>query len=422
MSENTGLPYLGEVIDIHQFKRGQVNIVVAPCHSGKTTAAIKIFKEYKSLSPSGLFLIDTTAGRDSLLSHQPAQRTPYEMAEVLNPYSCAPVANQDRFVTQSYYEFGIRVRSSPEAYACTDLIICDEVHNLVRFLSIEKAQNERLEIDALLLELGFGNQEYASALNYLTEKAVSENKCDPLIIFMTATPRTIYAKLKEMNVPYAVFDYTDKVRCDQTASILYYSNFGSLIENLNERAIIYVPTIKQIQKFSTQADNGQRKIACLWSKHNKDFPMNSQQLEIRNQILQTEQIPPDIDLLFINAAYETSINIRNEDFKTMVIHTGDTDVQTQARGRLRHNIDTLYLYDKEHNHITEYFPKEYYGVPLSASDRKIIAEKIALTNPKGRPLEWPSIAKALKKNGALIEQIRIANQRHYIVFPVGLVA
>lgn len=422
MSEDTALPYLGEVIDIHQFKRGRVNIVVAPCHSGKTTAAIKIFKEHRSLSPSGLFLIDTTAGRDSLLSHQPAQRTPYEMAEVLNPYSCAPVANRDRFVTQSYFEFGIYVRSSPEAYACTDLIICDEVHNLVRFLNIEKAQNERLEIDALLLELGFGNQEYASALNYLAEKAVSEKNCDPIIIFMTATPRAIYAKLKEMDVPYTVFDYTGKVRCDQTSSILHYGNFGSLMNSLNERAIIYVPTIKQIQKFSTQADNGQRKFACLWSMHNADFPMSTEQQEIRKHILQTEQVPPDIDLLFINAAYETSINIRNEDFRTMIIHTNDTDVQTQARGRLRHDIDTLYLYDNGHEHIVEYFPEEYYGVPLSSSDRKMIAEKMALTNSKGRPLEWPSIAKALKKNGAQIEHIRISNRRYYIVTPNDLAA
>lgn len=417
MSEETALPYLGDVIDIHQFKRGQVNIIVAPCHSGKTTAAIKIFKEHKSLSPSGLFLIDTTAGRDSLLAHQPAQRTPYEMAEALNPYSHAPDAKQHRFITQSYYEFGMRIHASPEAYTNIDLIICDEVHNLVRFLNIEKAQNERLGIDDLLLELGCGNQEYAYALNYLTEKASSKDPQDPLVIFMTATPRSIYAKLEEMNVPYAVFDYIGKVRSDKTTNILHYANFGALIEKMDARAIIYTPSIKQIQKFSELADKHQHKIACLWSMHNSDFPMSKEQLAIREQILKTEYIPPEIDLLFINAAYETSINIRNEDFKTMIVHTGDTDAQTQARGRLRHDIDTLYLYDSNHEHISEYFPEEYYGVPLSTADRKTVAQKMALTNSKSRPLEWPSIAQALKKCGMRIEHSRSNNRRYYTVFP-----
>ena len=36
-----GLPFLNEVLDTTAFKRGQANIIVAPCHSGKTTATAK---------------------------------------------------------------------------------------------------------------------------------------------------------------------------------------------------------------------------------------------------------------------------------------------------------------------------------------------------------------------------------------------
>lgn len=422
MAEESGLPYLGDVIDINQFKRGQVNIVVAPCHSGKTTAAIKIFTEHRSLSPEGLFLIDTTAGRDSLLSHQPAQRTPYEIAELLNPFSFASIARQDRFITETYCEFGGRVWQAPESFDHIGLIICDEIHNLIRYLKIEEANNQKEDPDGIFAELGGGHQEYAHALRFLTEKAASDDPKAPLIIVMTATPKLVRRKLDELKTPYAIFDYTGKVCSDKTATTLHYANFSSLIEKLDGRAIIYTPSIRQIQKFKTLADNGQRKIVCLWSVHNTDYPMSKEQLSIRAQILQTERIPDDIDLLFINAAYETSINIRNEDFKTMVIHTGDEDAQIQARGRLRHDIDTLYLYDSNHKHIAEYFPREYCNVPLSSSDRKMIAEKMALTNTKGRPLKWASIAKALLESGVGIARTRDSNCRYQTVLSKNIPA
>ena len=36
-----GLPFLSEVLDTTAFKRGQANIIAAPCHSGKNAATVK---------------------------------------------------------------------------------------------------------------------------------------------------------------------------------------------------------------------------------------------------------------------------------------------------------------------------------------------------------------------------------------------
>lgn len=54
-------PYLSELIDVSQFKRGQANIIISSCHSGKTTAAIKIMDSCATRRERTLFLIDTTA-------------------------------------------------------------------------------------------------------------------------------------------------------------------------------------------------------------------------------------------------------------------------------------------------------------------------------------------------------------------------
>ena len=60
------LPFLSDVIEIERFKKKQANLIIAPCHSGKTTAALKIMERCASCKERVLLLIDTTAGRDAL--------------------------------------------------------------------------------------------------------------------------------------------------------------------------------------------------------------------------------------------------------------------------------------------------------------------------------------------------------------------
>lgn len=64
----------------------------------------------------------------------------------------------------------------------------------------------------------------------------------------------------------------------------------------------------------------------------------------RAYILEHEELPPEYDLLIFNAAYETSINLRGH-FDFMIIHHSSSDTITQARGRYRNDLDTLYLLD-----------------------------------------------------------------------------
>ena len=109
--------------------------------------------------------------------------------------------------------------------------------------------------------------------------------------------------------------------------------------------------------------------------------------------------------------YETSLNIRNEDFRTMIIHCSNPDTQVQVRGRLRHNIDTLYLLDKQHEHISSYFPEEYLDTWLPTDQVHAITEEMNLRSAKGRELKWPSLKKLLEKDGYLIYPKKHRQQR-----------
>jgi hypothetical protein len=143
--------------------------------------------------------------------------------------------------------------------------------------------------------------------------------------------------------------------------------------------------------------------------------MSDVQLKVRNTILKTRTIPDDIDLLFINAAYETSINIENEDIRTVIVHSSNPDVQTQVRGRLRHDIDVLYLHDSEHEHVGHYFPEENLGKFLTVKETRAIAEKMDLRNSKGQLLKWPSVAEKLASDGYIIDYVKQRGVRGYII-------
>ena len=227
---------------------------------------------------------------------------------------------------------------------------------------------------------------------------------------LTATPNAITRKFTAMGVPYFCLDYYGKVFEDETQSRIYYSSFANVICEIKGKTLIYVPTIDLMKEYAELAKPFASKVVCLWSLRS-DKEMDTQQLTVREALLQHELIPADVDVLLINAAYETSLNIRNEDFRTMIIHCSNPDTQVQVRGRLRHDIDTLYLLDKQHEHISAYFPEEYLDTWLSTDQVHAITEEMNLRSAKGRELKWPSLKKLLEKDGYLIYPEKHRQQR-----------
>ena len=403
------LPYLSELLTPDQFAYGRVNLVIAPCHSGKSTAARKLISDFGFMPEKVLYLIDTTAGKESLLSHEMAQTIPYEWAEWVDPSWHVHDSYKDRFVTMTYHHFGECWRCNPFFLWDVDLIICDEMHNLLKFAKIQESKREKLGIpDGIDVHLTC-----AHAFDALTKLTTAPSHARPMIIAITATPDQLLRAFEKHQTPYHAFDYRGKVHYDKTRNRVYYSDFKSIADQLVDRAIIYVPTINQMLELADYLDYGLQNIVCLWSIHNEEHPMSDEQLAVRDAILKTECIPEDIDILLINAAYETSINIRNEDFNTVIIHSANPDVQTQVRGRLRHDIDTLYLHDKSHEHISDYFPEEYYDRLLFWEEKNEIIERMHMTDKNGRLLKWPSIQKLLKKDGLIVTEGRV-NYRRYV--------
>ena len=398
-------PYLSEVLDYPALRKGRANIVSSPCHSGKTTAAKKIMEHHARSPGNVLYLIDTRAGKDALHLHQKAQKCSPGWVHQYDPHWWGDCPDRVNFAVMTYHQFGHALREESSFLIGIDLIICDEIHNLVKYAGIEASTNEQEDL------LNTPNEQVCckQALESLGRLA-SVKHGGPMVVMLTATPGVIIRKFSAMGVPYTILDYYGKVYEDETRQRIYYNSFIDVISGINSKTLIYVPTIDLMKEYAELAKPFADKVVCLWSLRS-DKEMDTQQLTVREALLQHELIPDDVDVLLINAAYETSLNIRNEDFRTMIIHCSNPDTQIQVRGRLRHDIDTLYLLDKQHEHISAYFPEEYLDTWLPTDQVHAITEEMNLRSGKGRELKWPSLKKLLEKDGYLIYPEKHRQQR-----------
>lgn len=409
--KNKKLPYLSKVIQPEQFKRGQANIVIAPCHSGKTTAAVTKIASMASTNEKVLFLIDTTAGKQALLKREETAKYTERWLEEIQHEWWGELLSGNGIRVMTYHQLGYQLQEHPDFMKNIEIVVCDEMHNLIKFMNIEWAQNKQS------IEDGWGSmgKPCEVALEKLCEIATKQEDA-PLLVIITATVNAVSTAFDSRNVPTEYFDYTQMAHCDHSEEIVYYDDLNDVLDKLeDDRAIIYIPTIHAMKKAAERADNGWRNICCLWGVHNIDHVMTEEQCKVRDAILTTRRIPEDIDLLFINAAYETSINIDNEDFQVVIVHSSNPDVQTQVRGRLRHDIKRLYLHDSNHEHIGNYFSEEYLDKFLAANETRAIAEKMNLRNDKGQQLKWPSVRDKLVSDGYTVDYVKQSGVRGYII-------
>lgn len=409
MKEENKLPHLSKVIDISQFKKGQANIIVAPCHSGKTTAAKDNISKLASSSARVVYLIDTAAGKSALASEKEFTLPSHLWINNINisdDYIWGIPFYGYGFRVMTYHQFGYILQEEPNLLDYIDVLICDEMHNLVRWWNIERA-NAKNKPDMF--------RPCEEAIKEIVRASKRKNNT-PFVIIMTATPNEVSYLLANRNVPVEYFDYQNKVYSDKTLKTIYYSDIEKVLKELkdDEKALIYVQSVSKMENYKKLLENGKRKICCLWSIH-YEKELNEFQKEVRNSIMMEKRVPDDIDILIINSAYETSLNIKNEDFNTVIIHSNDPDTRIQVRGRIRHDIEKLYCYDKNHQHISQYFPEEYYDIPLTSKERNEIVEIMNLKDEKGRQQKWPSIREELVKDGIIINDLRNSKMRYNVV-------
>ena len=200
-----------------------------------------------------------------------------------------------------------------------------------------------------------------------------------------------------------------------------FKNFNGILNG--EKALIYTDRISTVTEIVEELSNirlkswstgyeKQIKAIGLWSTNNSSNEMTEEQILCRKSIIETGMIPDDIDVIIINSAYETGINIKDSRIETVVVNSVDLDTQIQARGRVRKDIANLYLKSKsKENEIKITVSDKWIDRALTKDDKKLLCIELNLVNQNGRALSWTSVKKILEYSGYRVTDTQIRLNR-----------
>lgn len=380
------------MLDASSFVSDVFNLIIAPCGSGKTTAAINTVAALASSPRKALFLIDTQNGNLRLVQNE-ALTLPYAFfAETTGRSITWGELPPEKIVVTTYAQFGVWVKANPDFGANFEVIICDEAHNIVVFPNYSPQPN------------------FAS----IARDAICEAAANPsiMVVGITATPEP----LEKLRCPiYQVPIDVAELRQYENYSLRYYSSLRHTLENIpcGKIGMLYVPRITMMKECATIAAAAGHHPICVWSAANEEHPMTEEQHVARDYILKNEELPPQYDLFIFNASCETSINIRGK-VDYFIAHTTIPTHITQSRGRYRGELETLYVFDRESNEPLV-VPDEFLDIQLFKEDQRELRFRLSIKDGKGHYLSYPKQWERLETSGYTVDFSRDQNRRYVII-------
>jgi KaiC/GvpD/RAD55 family RecA-like ATPase len=394
-----GKLWLSEAININQIQCGFLNIIKAPCGSGKTHCALHELSKLATVRAKCLYVIDTTNGREQILQNANTAPFGYEWAEYMKRDKQDIVTgeiiiekiDENKMVVVSYAKLGSFIKYNPKFVRQLEVVICDELHNGVEFASYEKGEMK---------------PNYAKiAIDNLLHMVMYSDKIK--VIALTATPNKAAMFFKDfvnyIPVHKDVREYTET----KTET---FTNCNSLLNSIytqvaaDTKGIIYTPRINEMIKIQDKLTHMNIKAVAVWSEQNIDYIITDEQKKARLEIINNESMPIGYDVLIINKAMETGVNIKAEKVKVdyVIVHSQEKDVQIQARGRYRGDLPMLYLYSNDENTVID-VPIEFMNRKLFKADKAELCDVLRLRNKQGNIVGWDTVKGRLKNQGYTVK-------------------
>ena len=302
-------------------------MVQAPVGSGKTTWALRHLAKELESPLDMVYLIDTRNGNEQIVSANSDMAAHYSdiwLDKVMNGWEMfSEDPQEDKIVVMTYAKFGVLAKKHPDFGYNFDYVICDEIHNLPKFMAFGGEDGE-------------DKNWYQWAMERITELV---DLSGARIIGLSATPSKVE---KHMVCPISYITVDEDVFQLETKETISYSNKLLLLDKIQsgQKGLAYFRRVTDMQAFHTAATQRGIKTICIWSAGNKTHSMTQAQLLARNHILEKKELPPQYDLVIINASSETSISIFGK-VDYIIVHCQEADTQTQVRGRYRKTLQTL---------------------------------------------------------------------------------
>lgn len=378
------------VINTKDFKEGKLNLITAPCGAGKTTLVEnKLWKE-SFWGDDILLLIDSRNGLDAFKSRG-------ELKEYKGEY----YYKHKGITAMTYATYAVLCIHKGNELPWRDdtsFVVCDELQSVIKWAKIPMKDNSVNLHEVALMNIR----------NLINKQAI--------VVAITATPKQVRNTFSD--VIYDVPVNAELQRYEQNTEVKY-QNIMKLVRELpaDKKGLIYVPHITAMNEVRAVLEERNISTACVWSMNNSTHTMTAKDLQAREDLLVNEKISDGVQVLIINASCETGINIKS-DVDYVVVHSTDIDTITQARGRVRHDIDTLYVHTKDVSEMAIRVPQGYLDRALTKDDKKLLCTELNIKNKDGRLLKWTSIKDMLINYGYIIQEKKIKGGARYSIITI----
>ena len=386
-----GTKYLGELLDEGKFElfKHKRELLIAPIGSGKTHMIISKAHLFDNI----LYLCDTNALKEQV-------KNDLREADVTNVH----VKTYAGLCQKTLGNYDYKKLSYIQNF---DIIVCDEIHNLVKYSSYSQ-------------ELKF-----VVCLLFDDDSGYNGN-----ILMMTATPQYIdhlRERLPGIN-SYHVINLMDdpeihRLTTFEFDTIKHYSQIEHVLRMIRDnkefdygtKVLIYTSQVKTMLRIQEIMFNLELDSTVIHSM-NHDREMSKETLERRKKILEEGIFEGDV--LIINSSMETGINLKAcNNFKYVIVNSSNIVEITQSRGRVRDDIKCLYTRIDEDRPFS--FIDDYVGVELIKEDFMALFKD--LKDKDNNSWGIRKIKSELDKNGYKVTQVRRSvNRKQNMYYTITL--
>lgn len=443
--------YLSELLDAEELadqtkEKPQRPIAIdAPVGSGKTQLSIQFLKACSGDFNRSLFLLDTSAGVDRLVNDLNEEGfTQFytlkgeDLKEIISGeyHKNAEEWNGEFVFTQpnkililTFASFGLLIKRlkkdlpKGKKLKLEDYfkgLVVDEFHNLAIY-----HQYSNYREDALV----------GVARNILT----TPYSLNIPRIYLTATWGDPYLDDEETepnikNDTFIIKEFSEFLSIDnlkrlQDAYTTYFKDIKDIYSNIADhvlkegiKGVIFTEKITSMENIKKALIKKGLTVDCVWSINNLDYPMDQESLNVREQLLNKKTF--NADILIINKAYETSIEIKDPNVDLFVSNSVNEISTIQSRGRIRDHL--LYAYHLNHSPKSqqrkdfEYGLSDYYlNRPLVKAEVNEIIKGLNMRDSQNHLLKFPSIKEYYEKLGYVVTSKRQTvngNKKTYYYF------
>lgn len=277
-----------------------------------------------------------------------------------------------------YKEFGRKVRYNNNIVHNYNTIFCDEIHNLIDYQT-------------------FGDDTDLSHVIKELFKEYSNTK----IIYFTATPyylKVLEKKHTELSQTLSIYDYSTSKEImryvnKREAYINHLSQvqfqldeYKQAFEYSNLKCLIFTREISVMKNLEKMCVEKNLKPICIWSRKNEHYEMSKEQLDVRDHLIKTGELLAPYNVLIMNRALETGINIYDKNMNLAIINTTNLTQQIQVRGRIRHDIDLLIVRtnDQKLPDLKIYLDEKYLNKELTKDEVEAIIVELNIKNVRNQ--------------------------------------